>query len=90
MLVFWSIRSGWPSGGAARWGPASTTSTPPASRAPRRPPELLRTGLQAIPADRLWGNPDCGLKTLGWPETRSSLANLVAAARTVRGELPES
>ncbi|AXG80874.1 5-methyltetrahydropteroyltriglutamate--homocysteine S-methyltransferase [Streptomyces paludis] len=50
--------------------------------------ELLRTGLRAIPAERLWVNPDCGLKTRGWPETRASLENLVAAARTVRGELP--
>ncbi|WP_329030244.1 5-methyltetrahydropteroyltriglutamate--homocysteine S-methyltransferase [Streptomyces sp. NBC_01423] len=51
---------------------------------------LLRTGLKAIPAERLWVNPDCGLKTRGWPETRASLENLVAAARTVRGELPAS
>ncbi|MFE0253997.1 5-methyltetrahydropteroyltriglutamate--homocysteine S-methyltransferase [Streptomyces sp. NPDC059010] len=52
--------------------------------------ELLRTGLRAIPAERLWVNPDCGLKTRGWPETRASLENLVAAARTVRGELSPS
>ncbi|MBT3150045.1 5-methyltetrahydropteroyltriglutamate--homocysteine S-methyltransferase [Streptomyces sp. CHD11] len=52
--------------------------------------ELLRTGLKAIPAERLWVNPDCGLKTRGWPETRASLENLVAAARTVREELPAS
>ncbi|MEV0439824.1 5-methyltetrahydropteroyltriglutamate--homocysteine S-methyltransferase [Streptomyces spectabilis] len=51
---------------------------------------LLRTGLEAIPAERLWVNPDCGLKTRGWPETQASLENLVAAARTVRGELPTS
>ncbi|WP_432589199.1 5-methyltetrahydropteroyltriglutamate--homocysteine S-methyltransferase [Streptomyces sp. HD1123-B1] len=51
---------------------------------------LLRTGLRAIPAERLWVNPDCGLKTRGWPETRDSLENLVTAARTVRGELPAS
>ncbi|MFF1377468.1 5-methyltetrahydropteroyltriglutamate--homocysteine S-methyltransferase [Streptomyces sp. NPDC058308] len=51
---------------------------------------LLRTGLEAIPAERLWVNPDCGLKTRGWPETRSSLENLVAAARTVREELSAS
>ncbi|MFD4611022.1 5-methyltetrahydropteroyltriglutamate--homocysteine S-methyltransferase [Streptomyces sp. NPDC058440] len=49
--------------------------------------DLLRTGLEAIPAERLWVNPDCGLKTRGWPETRASLENLVAAARTVRGEV---
>ncbi|RDV47994.1 MULTISPECIES: 5-methyltetrahydropteroyltriglutamate--homocysteine S-methyltransferase [unclassified Streptomyces] len=49
---------------------------------------LLRTGLEAIPAERLWVNPDCGLKTRGWPETRTSLENLVAAAREIRAELP--
>ncbi|MFI9208071.1 5-methyltetrahydropteroyltriglutamate--homocysteine S-methyltransferase [Streptomyces sp. NPDC053253] len=49
--------------------------------------ELLRTGLRAIPAERLWVNPDCGLKTRGWPETRAALENLVTAARTVRAEL---
>lgn len=48
---------------------------------------LLRKGLEAIPAERLWVNPDCGLKTRAWPETRASLENLVAAARTVRAEL---
>ncbi|MFE0424951.1 5-methyltetrahydropteroyltriglutamate--homocysteine S-methyltransferase, partial [Streptomyces sp. NPDC058953] len=47
---------------------------------------LLRTGLTALPPERLWVNPDCGLKTRGWPETRASLENLVAAARTVRAE----
>jgi 5-methyltetrahydropteroyltriglutamate--homocysteine methyltransferase len=52
--------------------------------------DLLRTGLRAIPAGRLWVNPDCGLKTRAWPETRASLENLVAAARTVRGELSGS
>ncbi|MER0477805.1 5-methyltetrahydropteroyltriglutamate--homocysteine S-methyltransferase [Streptomyces sp. Edi2] len=51
---------------------------------------LLRKGLEAIPAERLWVNPDCGLKTRGWPETRTSLENLVAAARTVRTELAGS
>ncbi|WP_423834588.1 5-methyltetrahydropteroyltriglutamate--homocysteine S-methyltransferase [Streptomyces manipurensis] len=49
---------------------------------------LLRKGLEAIPAERLWVNPDCGLKTRGWTETRASLENLVAAAREVRAELP--
>ena len=49
--------------------------------------DLLRTALKAIPAGRLWVNPDCGLKTRDWPETRASLENLVRAARTVRTEL---
>ncbi|MFF5563069.1 5-methyltetrahydropteroyltriglutamate--homocysteine S-methyltransferase [Streptomyces sp. NPDC012623] len=48
---------------------------------------LLRKGLEAIPAERLWVNPDCGLKTRGWPETRASLENLVSAAREIRAEL---
>ncbi|WP_329042357.1 5-methyltetrahydropteroyltriglutamate--homocysteine S-methyltransferase [Streptomyces sp. NBC_00178] len=52
--------------------------------------DLLRAGLRAIPAERLWVNPDCGLKTRGWPETRASLESLVAAARTVRDELTAS
>ena len=49
---------------------------------------LLRTALEAIPAERLWVNPDCGLKTRGWPAVRASLEHLVAAARKVRSTLP--
>ncbi|MGA8115258.1 MAG: 5-methyltetrahydropteroyltriglutamate--homocysteine S-methyltransferase [Actinocatenispora sp.] len=49
---------------------------------------LLREGLAAIPADRLWVNPDCGLKTRGWEEVRATLGNLVAATREVRASLP--
>lgn len=48
---------------------------------------LLRKGLDAIPAGRLWVNPDCGLKTRGWAETRASLEHLVAAAHLVRVEV---
>ncbi|MFC8004301.1 5-methyltetrahydropteroyltriglutamate--homocysteine S-methyltransferase [Streptomyces olivaceus] len=51
---------------------------------------LLREGLKAIPAERLWVTPDCGLKTRAWPETRASLEHLVTAARTVRAELSGS
>ncbi|MFJ2645776.1 5-methyltetrahydropteroyltriglutamate--homocysteine S-methyltransferase [Streptomyces sp. NPDC087420] len=51
---------------------------------------LLRKGLEAVPAERLWVNPDCGLKTRGWTEVRASLENLVEAAREVRGTLPTS
>ncbi|MDH6707274.1 methionine synthase II (cobalamin-independent) [Kitasatospora sp. MAA19] len=49
--------------------------------------ELLRAGLAAIPAERLWVNPDCDLKTRGWPENRASLESLVGAARRLRAEL---
>lgn len=45
---------------------------------------LLRKAAQAIPVRRLWVNPDCGLKTRGWPETRQALANMVEAAHRLR------
>jgi len=48
---------------------------------------LIRAAAAVIPVDRLWINPDCGLKTRGWPETKASLRNMVAAARQVRSEL---
>jgi 5-methyltetrahydropteroyltriglutamate--homocysteine methyltransferase len=47
--------------------------------------EALSLALKAVPADRLWVNPDCGLKTRGYAETEPALRNLVAAAREVRG-----
>ncbi|WP_018653971.1 5-methyltetrahydropteroyltriglutamate--homocysteine S-methyltransferase [Actinomadura flavalba] len=49
--------------------------------------EALRRALAAVPADRLWANPDCGLKTRGYAETEASLRNLVAAAKEVRAGL---
>ncbi|WP_282362177.1 5-methyltetrahydropteroyltriglutamate--homocysteine S-methyltransferase [Pseudomonas sp. PS01300] len=49
--------------------------------------ELLRKAARRIPAERLWVNPDCGLKTRGWPETEAALANMVSAARLLRNEL---
>lgn len=48
---------------------------------------LIRLALQVIPPERLWINPDCGLKTRQWPETIASLQNLVTAAHQVRHEL---
>ncbi|MBV4414146.1 5-methyltetrahydropteroyltriglutamate--homocysteine S-methyltransferase [Enterobacteriaceae bacterium YMB-R22] len=45
---------------------------------------LLKKAAQRIPAQRLWVNPDCGLKTRGWPETRAALANMVQAAQNLR------
>ncbi|MDV2476695.1 5-methyltetrahydropteroyltriglutamate--homocysteine S-methyltransferase [Rhodococcus zopfii] len=48
---------------------------------------LLRKALIAVPAERLWINPDCGLKTRGPGEVKESLANMVAAAKAVRAEI---
>ena len=58
---------------------------------PRVPPveevtELLRRAARVIPMDKLWVNPDCGLKTRGWEETMASLKNMVQAARAMRAE----
>ncbi|ABA87702.1 5-methyltetrahydropteroyltriglutamate--homocysteine S-methyltransferase [Syntrophotalea carbinolica DSM 2380] len=46
--------------------------------------ELLRKASEVIPLERLWVNPDCGLKTRAWPETLASLRNMVAAAQKLR------
>jgi 5-methyltetrahydropteroyltriglutamate--homocysteine methyltransferase len=48
---------------------------------------LLRRALERVPAERLWLNPDCGLKTRGWAEVKPAVANLVEAARRLRAEL---
>ncbi|MEK1905124.1 MAG: 5-methyltetrahydropteroyltriglutamate--homocysteine S-methyltransferase [Pseudomonas sp.] len=48
---------------------------------------LMRKAAQRVPAERLWVNPDCGLKTRAWPETEAALVNMVAAARQLRSEL---
>ena len=45
---------------------------------------LLKKAAEVIPAENLWVNPDCGLKTRGWPETEAALANMVAAAKALR------
>jgi len=46
--------------------------------------ESLRAALRALPAERLWVNPDCGLKTRNSDEVSASLKNMVAAAQEVR------
>ena len=46
--------------------------------------DLLSLARERIGDEQLWVNPDCGLKTRGWPETRAALASMVQAARTLR------
>jgi 5-methyltetrahydropteroyltriglutamate--homocysteine methyltransferase len=48
--------------------------------------ELLQEAKTVVPVNRLWVNPDCGLKTRGWDEVRPALSNLVQAARRVRSD----
>jgi 5-methyltetrahydropteroyltriglutamate--homocysteine methyltransferase len=45
---------------------------------------LLKKALQVLPRKQVWVNPDCGLKTRGWPEVQDSLTNMVIAARKTR------
>lgn len=61
---------------------------------PRIPSEeeivgLLEIAAKAIPPERLWVNPDCGLKTRNWDEVIPSLTNMVAAAHIMREKLKE-
>lgn len=49
--------------------------------------ELIAAAVKAIPASRVWVNPDCGLKTRAYPETKATLDNLVNATKAVRKAL---
>jgi 5-methyltetrahydropteroyltriglutamate--homocysteine methyltransferase len=49
--------------------------------------DLLRRALEVLPAERIWVNPDCGLKTRGWPEVETALEAMVSAARELRQTL---
>ncbi|TAJ80562.1 MAG: 5-methyltetrahydropteroyltriglutamate--homocysteine S-methyltransferase [Gallionellaceae bacterium] len=46
--------------------------------------ELMKKAAERVPAERLWVNPDCGLKTRQWNEVIPALTNMVAAAKTLR------
>ena len=47
---------------------------------------LMRKAAEVIPPAQLWVNPDCGLKTRAWLETRAALRNMVEAAKVLRSE----
>ena len=49
--------------------------------------QLMQKAAERIPAERLWINPDCGLKTRQWPEVIAALTQMVAAAKTLRARL---
>jgi len=48
---------------------------------------LLHRAADVIPVERLWVNPDCGLKTRAWPETLAALQHMVQAAEVLRARL---
>jgi 5-methyltetrahydropteroyltriglutamate--homocysteine methyltransferase len=49
--------------------------------------KLLEKAQAVIPAGQLWVNPDCGLKTRHWEETKKALAEMVAAAESLRASV---
>ncbi|MEK8033100.1 5-methyltetrahydropteroyltriglutamate--homocysteine S-methyltransferase [Ideonella sp. DXS29W] len=50
---------------------------------------LLRKAAEVVPAERLWVNPDCGLKTRTWAEATAALQQMVQAAKQLRDELAQ-
>ena len=68
-------------------GPGLYDIHSPRVPAPEEMSELLQRALKVVPAERLWVNPDCGLKTRGWPETEAALQTMVATAREARASL---
>jgi 5-methyltetrahydropteroyltriglutamate--homocysteine methyltransferase len=45
---------------------------------------LMEKAIAVVPAGQLWINPDCGLKTRHWPETKKALIEMVQAAKELR------
>ncbi len=52
--------------------------------------DLLEKAAKVLPADQIWVNPDCGLKTRGWAEVKPALDNMVAAAKQMRAKYKAS
>ncbi|WP_282148287.1 5-methyltetrahydropteroyltriglutamate--homocysteine S-methyltransferase [Algibacter lectus] len=50
---------------------------------------LLTKAKNVLPKEHIWVNPDCGLKTRDWPETKDALKNLVTAAKNLRSQTLE-
>jgi 5-methyltetrahydropteroyltriglutamate--homocysteine methyltransferase len=50
---------------------------------------LLLKAADVVPPNRLWVNPDCGLKTRGWPEVEAALGTMVEAAHRARERLAD-
>jgi len=48
---------------------------------------LLEKASALLPAGNIWVNPDCGLKTRKWPETKQALENMVNAAKAAREKI---
>lgn len=49
--------------------------------------ELLKKALKVLKPEQIWVNPDCGLKTRDWPETKSALKTMVDATKAIRSQI---
>jgi len=65
-------------------GPGVYDIHSPRVPATREMSELLDKAQSVLAADQIWVNPDCGLKTRGWPETKAALTAMVSAAQELR------
>jgi len=65
-------------------GPGVYDIHSPRVPATREMSELLGKAQSVLAADQIWVNPDCGLKTRGWPETQAALTAMVSAAQELR------
>jgi len=65
-------------------GPGVYDIHSPRVPATREMSELLGKAQSVLAADQIWVNPDCGLKTRGWPETKAALTAMVSAAQELR------
>jgi len=68
-------------------GPGVYDIHSPRAPQPEEIETLLRKALRVFSAEQLRVNPDCGLKTRGWPEVRSALRNMVDTAKGIREAL---
>ena len=50
----------------------------------------MEKAAQRIPAERLWMNPDCGLKTRNWEKVKPALRNMIAASPYLSNHLKET
>jgi 5-methyltetrahydropteroyltriglutamate--homocysteine methyltransferase len=50
---------------------------------------LIKKAMKVIPAKQIWINPDCGLKTRAWPETKAALKAMIEAAKELRTSVKE-
>ncbi len=50
---------------------------------------LIKKAVELLPIKNIWVNPDCGLKTRGWPETKAALTHMVESAKELREAFKE-